>query len=302
MNITIKQVRAFLAIANNHSFAEACATMHLSQPALSIAIKNLEEEVGGKLFVRSTRTLALTPEGDTFLPVAQRLLNEWDSALQDLNNHFSLNRGRLAIAAMPSFANSLLPEFLKSFRDQHPKINITIHDVIAEDAVEMVRAGKVELALTFENEPSSDLTFTPLFTDHFIVALTPKHALASKQNITWQAIANEPFIALQPPSNIRKMIQQSIAEQQLDLNIEFESNHLATIGQMVASGIGISIVPAICRTLFQAQGVQCRRLIEPSLSRNIGIITRKRYPLSSAAQAFFTLLESNSYSQQTPKI
>ncbi len=290
MHITLKQVRAFLAIADNHSFAEACETLHLSQPALSITIKNLEQELGGKLFVRSTRTLALTPEGEVFLPIAKRLISEWDGALLDLSNLFSLNRGKLAVAAMPSFANSLLPKYLKQFRDDHPHINITIHDVIAEDAVEMVRSGKVELALAFEHEPSNDLVFTPLFTDNFIVALTPKHALLNKQQISWQAIADEPFIALQPPSNIRKMIEKLLAEQNIRLNIEFESNHLATIGQMVASGIGISIVPAICRELFQAQGVQCRRLVAPSLSRNIGIVTRRRYPLSSAAQAFVNLL------------
>ena len=287
MNITIKQIRAFLAIANNPSFAEASGAIHISQPALSIAIKNLEQSVGGKLFVRSTRTLALTPEGQAFLPVAQRLINEWDGSLLDLGNLFTLNRGKLALAVMPSFANSLLPEQLKSFSEQYPNINISVHDVIAEDAVEMVRSGRVEMALSFENEPSNDLVFTPLFIDNFVVALPPKHPLTKKQKLSWQVVATEPFIALQPPSNIRKMIDNLVAEQNISLTIEYEANHLATIGQMVATGLGISIVPAICNVLFQAQGVQCRRLTTPTLSRNIGIITRRRYPLSSVASAFY---------------
>ncbi len=292
MNITVKQVRAFIAIATSHSFAEACDSIHLSQPALSITIKNLEQIIGGKLFVRSTRTLALTPEGEAFLPVAKRLLTDWDSALADLSHLFSLNRGRLSVAAMPSFANSLLPSHLKEFKDEHPNINITVHDVVAEDAIEMVRSGKVELALSFEHEPSDDLVFTSLFTDHFIVALPPHHTLTRKQIIPWSAIALEPFITLKPPSHIRKMIQHSVDEQQIQLNIECETNQLATIGQLVASGMGISIVPTICSTLFQAQGAQCRRLSKPTLSRNIGIITRRRYPLSSAAQAFVNLMKN----------
>ena len=290
MNITIKQVRAFIAIANSPSFAEACESLHLSQPALSIAIKNLEQTVGGKLFIRSTRTLALTPEGEVFLPVAQRLLSEWDNALTDLNNLFSLNRGKLAVAAMPSFANSLLPDHLRRFRELHPNINISVHDVIAEDAVEMVRAGKVELAISFEIDSSKDLNFTPLFIDNFVVAIPANHPFTKRQKVAWQSIVDEAFVALQQPSNIRKMIDDMVAEQKLSLNIVFEANHLATIGQIVASGSAISVVPAICSEMLQKQGVQCRRLMKPTISRNIGIITRRRYPLSTAADKLFNQL------------
>ena len=116
MNATLKQVRAYIAVAKTGSFAEASELIHLSQPALSLAIKKLEECVGGKLFFRTTRQLMLTPEGEYFLPIAKRLLAEWDDAFTDLNNLFSLSRGQLIIAAMPSFASCELPKLTRSAR------------------------------------------------------------------------------------------------------------------------------------------------------------------------------------------
>jgi len=290
MNITIKQLKAFVSIADTRSFAESCELLHLSQPALSITIKNFEETIGGKLFIRNTRALALTPEGKQFLPIAQRLLADWQDAFIDLNDIFSLNRGKLSLAAMPSFANSLLPQYIKKFRDNYPEINISIHDIIAEDAVTMVQSGKVELALTFESGESEGLEFTPLFADNFIAAIPPNHVLLQEKNITWQTLANHAFIALQPSSKIRQRMEYSLQQHDIKLNVEFESNQLATIGKMVSAGLGISAVPEICANLFKALGVECRSLSKPVISRNIGFITRRRYPLSKAAQTFVDMM------------
>jgi len=292
VNVTIKQIRAFIAVAKTHSFAEACEILHLSQPALSIAIKNLEQTVGGKLFVRTTRSLSLTPEGLEFLPVAKRLLADWDDAFIDLKNLYALNRGKLSIAVMPSFASSILPKYIKNFSESYIGINIKIHDVIAEDAVAMVREGRAEIALTFEPDKADDLLFNPLFEDSFVVALPVGHKLLTNKSVTWVEISDEKFIALQKPSNIRYLIDASLQENNIYLNIEYETNQLTTIGKMVSTKLGISAVPDICTEIFQAYGVECRPLVKPSISRKIGIVTRSRYPLSSAGQTFADMLKS----------
>jgi LysR family carnitine catabolism transcriptional activator len=293
VNVTIKQIRAFIAVARTYSFAEACEILHLSQPALSIAIKNLEQTVGGKLFIRTTRSLSLTPEGKEFLPVAKRLIVDWDDAFINLKNLYSLNRGTLAIAAMPSFASSILPKYIKNFAERYNGINIKIHDVIAEDAVAMVRAGRAEIALTFEPEQTEDLIFTPLFEDNFVVALPSDHILLGQKSINWAELSGEIFIALQIPSSIRHLIELSLQAHKIHLNISYETNQLATIGKMVSSHLGISAVPDICTEVFQAYGVNTRPLMNPCISRKIGIITRSRYPLSSAAKTFVELLKSD---------
>jgi LysR family carnitine catabolism transcriptional activator len=132
MKAIIKQLKVFVAVAPARNFAEAGSRVHLSQPALSIAIKNLEEIVGGRLLVRTTRSLALTPEGEAFYPVAQRLLADWDNAFTDINNLFSMRRGKLSIAAMPLFASSLLPDTLAHHRNEPPNIDIAMQDVVAK--------------------------------------------------------------------------------------------------------------------------------------------------------------------------
>jgi LysR family carnitine catabolism transcriptional activator len=292
-NSTIKQLRAFVTVVDSGNFAEACVLLHLSQPALSIAIKNLEEGIGGKLLIRSTKTSVLTPEGKEFYPTAKLLLNDWDNAFNDLSDLFSLKRGKLELAAMPSFGSSLLPGYIRLFREKHPNINIKVHDVIAEDTIAMVRAERVELAVTFDPGDCDDLTFYPLFSDNFIVALPDNHPLLTCKHVSWQDIAQYPFIALQKPSTIRELIERTITVNNIQLNIEFEANQLATIGKMISEQLGISIMPSLCKPQLQSQGVMCRPLQSLQVTRRVGIIKKRRIPLSSTAQALMDIIKAD---------
>ncbi|WP_432473496.1 LysR substrate-binding domain-containing protein [Amphritea sp. HPY] len=291
MNITLKQVRAFVAVARTQSFTEACAQVYLSQPALSIAIKNLEEEVGGALLSRTTRAIALTPEGEEFYPVAQRMLMEWDVALEDLQQRFALNRGRVMLAAMPSFASSMLPNIIRDYRQLYPNVSVTVNDVIAEDVVDMVRNGVVELGITFDPGRSEDLSFSPLFDDRFVAVVSPLDELAELKVIPWELLLKGDFIALQRPSSIRLLIENKLRQLGLQVAPEFETHQLATIGRMVATGLGVSAVPSLCLRQMRELGAECRELNTPVMSRQVGIVTRRRYPLSTAAQSLQDIVQ-----------
>jgi LysR family carnitine catabolism transcriptional activator len=290
MNITIKQIRAFLAVVEVNSFAEASELLHLSQPALSITIKNLEESVGGKLLARSTRSLALTPEGEVFLPVAKRLLADFDTAFIELLELFSLKRGNLSLAVMPSFASTHLPQHLLSFNKQHPAIKVKIHDVIAEDAGVMVHTGKAEFAISFDPGASDDLKFETLFSDRFVAAFPKNHKLMKVKQVGWQHLVKLPFITLQRPSSIRLLMDNILAEQNIFLNVAFETNQLATVVQMIATELGVSVIPSLYKQQLQALNLEFRELSSPVINRRVGIITRRRYPLSKTAQAFIGVL------------
>ncbi|WP_317932627.1 LysR family transcriptional regulator [Halioxenophilus sp. WMMB6] len=285
MNVSIKQLSAFVAVAQSQSFAEACERIHLSQPALSISIKNLEDALGGALFTRSTRAVSLTPEGERLLPMAKRLLADWDQTLGDISDLFTLARGRLSIAAMPSFAEARLPEALADFRSKFPNIKISLHDVLNESVLEMTRAGRVELGICFKPAVTDDLEFTELFSDEMVALLPVGHALCEQTEITWQALQNYPMVALAPPSNVRAYIDDMLAEHDLSLGVEVEVNQLATIKRLVALGVGVSAVPRMCVDTRLDVDVVYRPLSAPVLSRSIGLVVRKRYTLSSAAKA-----------------
>jgi len=292
----LKQVRAFVAVVQSHSFAEAAVVLHLSQPALSSAIQVLEATIGGRLFIRTTRTFALTPEGESFYPVARRLLSDWDGALNDLHKLFVLREGRISIAAMPSFASNQLPIAIRHFKTKHPAIQITLNDVIAEEVVAMVRSGRVELGISFDpgdgkREGNEDLIFTPLFEDRFIVVLPPKHALLKQKKISAEELLGSDFISLQAPSRVRQLIFKAFASQGLSITPVFETHQLATIGRMVANGLGVSVVPSLCHDQMYELGAHCRPLLRPIIRQQVGLITRRRPPLSAACEAMAMTLQ-----------
>lgn len=281
--MTIKQLRAFLAVARTKSFAEAGLQVFLSQPALSLSIKKLEESLGGSLLKRSTRTVELTPEGQVLYDIGLRLLAEWDNAEEELKQRFSLQRGKVAVAAMPSFAGTLLPRGLLAYRDQYPNIRVEVHDVIAERVVDMVREGKIEVGVSFEPAPNEDLTFQPLFNDEFIAILPPDHPDVDLAEISWPRLLTFDFITLQRPSTVRHLIETQLSRQGMELRVAFDTHQLATVGRMVATSLGVGAVPSLCRQQMEEQGARCVRLIEPTISRQVGILTRKRHGLSAAA-------------------
>ncbi|WP_202904967.1 LysR family transcriptional regulator [Neptunomonas antarctica] len=288
--MTVKQLRAFVAVAKTRSFTEGCALVHLSQPALSVAIKNLEEELGGSLLARTTRTLSLTPEGEAFYPTAQRLLADLDEAVDEMHNRFALFRGKVAIASMPSFASNQLPLALRDFRNKYPQINMMVHDVIAEDVVDMVRSGRVEVGVSFDPGDTEDLLFNPLFDDRFIAVLPEKHPLINQEVIQWQQLLQYDFIILQRPSSVRLLVDQMLEQEGLALSPQFETHQLATIGRMVATGLGVSVVPSLCFGQMTELGAVCRPLEAPVITRQVGVITRRRYPLSTAAKELVDVL------------
>jgi len=292
MSISINQVIAFSTVARTGSFAEAAIQLHLSQPALSIAIKKLEEALGGKLLARTTRSVSLTPEGKAFYPVARRLLTDWEQSLQDVRNHFALRRGKLDIAAMPTYTTNLLPQVLAHFHRQYPDINVTIHDVIAESVVEMVREGRCELGVTFDPGDAPDLNFQPLFKDRFIAILPAQHPLLAKRHLRWSEVLAYPHISLQRPAGTRALIDQALAEEGLVLTPAFESHQLVSIGRMVSEGLGLSVVPSTSRAQMEEMGLQCRAISAPIITHQLGVITRRQQELSVAAQAMKELIDA----------
>lgn len=279
--MTLKQLRAFLAVAQSLSFAQACQRLHMSQPALSLAIKNLEESLGGPLLSRTTRSVSLTPEGETLLPIAQRLLAEWENTEDLLRQHFTLQVGRVAIAAMPSFAANRLPQVIKAFRASHPKINVTVHDVINEQVVEMVRDRRVEIGVVLEPDNLDGLEFVPLYLDRFVAVVPRESNFQTRAEVSWADLKNHPFIALQRPSTVRRLIETQVGQ----LPVVFESHQFTTIGRMVAQGLGVSVVPSICTQQMHELGAQCIPMTDPVVERYIGIIKNAGLARSAAGQA-----------------
>lgn len=287
--MTEKQLRAFLLLAETLNFASAAERSHLSQPALSLAIKSLERGLGGRLFTRTTRRVRLTPEGEMLLPRARRLLAEWQDTEEVLRYRFTLQRGHVTIAAMPSFAGAVLPALLASYRQRYPLVDVGIQDVIHEHVIDLVEKGRVEMGIAFEPEPSEHLAFAPLFNDRFI-AITPRQArFPAARQITWETLLDNPFITLQRPSTVRRLLEGSLATRGIGLHVSMECHQLVTVASLVACGLGVSAVPALCRDQMSRLGVRCLTLAEPTVEKSVGLIMRRDAELSMAARAMFDM-------------
>lgn len=283
--MTPRYLRAFVTVAQTLSFVRASERLHMSQPALSLAIRNLEESLGGRLLSRSTRQVRLTPEGQALLPQAVQLLADWDTVRDRSRQRFTMQRGHVAIAAMPSFAGNVLPAVLQTFRSRFPNIELTVHDVVHEDVLAMVESGRVELGFGFEPEPKSALAFEALFVDRFIAIVPDREPWAQLDKVSCAQLLEHRFIALQRPSTVRTLLETSLAAKGLPLHVSLECNHLATVGQFVARGLGVSIVPQLCTPQMQALGVRCLKLLRPSIAKRVGVLSRADQQLSTAAAA-----------------
>jgi LysR family carnitine catabolism transcriptional activator len=283
--MTPRQLEAFVAVAQTLSFARACERLHMSQPALSLAIRSLEDSLGGRLLSRTTRQVRLTPEGAALLPQALQLLADWDNIRERSRQHFTLQRGHVTIAAMPSFAGNVLPQILQEFRGHFPNIEVTVHDVIHEDVVRMVSTGRVELGFGFEPEASSQLSFQQLFIDRFVAIVPSRSPLAELRSVSWGQLLSNNFITLQRPSTVRQLLEASLAANDIELRVGLECHQLVTVGQFVASGLGVSVVPQLCERQMTALGARSVQLTRPAIRKAVGLMTRSDQQVSTAAEA-----------------
>lgn len=291
MHMTIKQLRAFLAVAQTLSFIQASEQLNVSQPALSLVLRGLEEMLGGSLFIRTTRRVRLTPEGESFLPVASQLVADWDNAEEMMRQRFTLQLGKVSLAAMPSVATNMLPAILKQFRENYAGITITVHDVVNEKVLEMVQQERVEIGIAFEPEPLAPVHFSPLYTDRFIAIVPPDSPLVHRQQVSWRGLLKYDFITLQRPSILRCMLEQILLKQGFRLEVAFESHQLVTVGNLVATGLGVSAVPELCKEQMCRIGAYPLPLINPIIEKPIGVLWKENYRFSTATLALVKQIE-----------
>ncbi|MBJ2128428.1 LysR family transcriptional regulator [Alteromonas sp. IB21] len=288
MDVSYRQIKAFVEVAKSSTFAEAAVSLHLTQPALSSAIKKMEEQLGGKLFQRNTRNVSLTPEGEVLFPNAVRLLHDWDNTFSDIQNLFAMAKGHLTICAMPSFAEAHLPEILFQFHQRAPNVNLRIVDVVMEQVIHEVTTGRSEIGFSFEPERKDGLIFESLFDDQFVVVANEMQASLLPEKVKWLDCLALPLVMMNRGSAVRHWTQTQLAMHG-ELNIVAETGQLSTIGKLIQNGLGISIMPSICERQMEGLGLVLKEVSDEPLIKNIGLIKNARKSLSIPAQSLWNL-------------
>jgi DNA-binding transcriptional LysR family regulator len=290
-DLSTRQLRAFLALADQRSFTRAAQRCHLSQPAFSALIRALEDDLGTRLFDRDTRSVQLTPEGRLFEGSARRLLDDMGGAIRDLADHVERRKGRVRVAALPSLAAGWLPRVFAEFMQQWPGIRIDLSDALSDACLAMVRGGQADFALAASGAGASeaaDLRSSRLCTDRFHLVCRADHPLAHEPRLTLKKIASWPFIQMTRNSSVRQALDAAVHP--MRLNAVFEVEHLATVMGLVEAGLGISVVPALTVFHFRRDTLSTRPLPVPTLTRTVYLVQRREGSLSVAAQALHDLV------------
>jgi len=297
MNISIRQLSAFISVADNGSFTRASEQIHLTQSAVSGLIKELESSLGIVLFDRTTRQLSLSVVGHHLLPQARRILNEMQLFENEASSLTSLAQGQVRLA-VSQFTASSMPAVIAQFAKAYPDISVSLLDCSAENVLEHIQNIEVDLGVGTERgftEPDDDISADLLYQLPFCVVMPDNHALAQKSEVIWQDLVDTPLITLQGP-----FIEQVTAEldEEIASHIQqarYKVNFMSTALEMTRQGFGITLcLPYMPEVIdwVSANGLQMRPLAQPVKMRRFFIYQRSSRALSPASIAFKQFLQT----------
>ena len=285
MQITLKQLRAFDAVARTGSFTEAARTLHLTQSALSVLVRELEGALGVRVFDRQTRRNHLSDAGRDFMPYVQRVLAELQDGVGSITSLRENRRGRVRVAAPQMMACTLMPRAIRSFLAAFPGVDVNLVDTLPEQLLEVLERGEVDLAVGPGVATPGIEQFTLLDDGHWFVC-PPDHPLARRKKVRWNDVQQLPFIA--PTRDFMPDLRLALGH--LAPSAVQEVSYMTTALGMVAIGQGITACPTYSRPLVKAWDLRMLPLVDPLFVREVFVHRLARRSLSPPAEAFASFM------------
>jgi DNA-binding transcriptional LysR family regulator len=259
MNFDLPDLRAFVAVAKLGSFRAAAEELHLSQPALSRRIEKLEGALGVRLFHRTTRKV-------------------------DVATHVS---GEVTIACIPSAVRYFLPGILKAYHERYPQIMVRIIDQGANEVLTTLLRNEADFGLNYIGTQEPDLEFEPILKEAFVVACRAEHPLARKKKVTWSELTAHEYMSVTKNSGNRFLLDLALSENTNRPRWYCEAQHVSTLVNLVEAGMGVAAVPRLSMPPDGHPVLVSVPLVDPVITRMVGLIRRRGRPLSSAAQQLY---------------
>ena len=271
----LSKLRTFVAVAQHKSFRKASEQLHLTQPALSLHIRDLEAALQVALFHRTTRSVTLTAEGERFLIRANRALEELELGVAELRDEALRLRGRIIISCLPTIAHIVLPKAISSFAKKYPHVDIQVFDEVNTLMLKRVLNREADFGIGPRPKHDEDLDFTPILSDPFVAVVANNHPLASRATVRLKALAKLPILTLAPGTNIRNHLDLVFVNEGLKLKPAYEASHRATLCGLAQAGLGVAILPMMVQSMMDAKSLASIRIIAPEITREFGIIQRR---------------------------
>jgi DNA-binding transcriptional LysR family regulator len=287
----LQSLRVFLAVAEERSFSRAAAKVHRTQPAVSQAVRRLEQDLGEELFDRSSKTGTLTDAGRALQNYGQRLVRlaeEAESAIRELRD---LRRGRVLIGANEAAVHTLLP-LMARFREQVPDIAVDVRRVPARQIAAEVQQGSLDFGALSFRPAESGLLEVVVGSDELVLLVPPSHALAKRRQVTMEEVAGEPVVAHNDPSPARERVLRIFEQHHIPLKMVIALPSLDGIKRAVELKLGVALLPRRCAITEIAAG---RLVAVPvtgiSRRRQVMLVCRRAHR-SHAANAFLRIAQT----------
>jgi DNA-binding transcriptional LysR family regulator len=284
----LADLRAFTTAAELRSFAAAAKLLHLSLPAFSRRISNLEARLGVRLFDRTTRSVELTMLGARFGREITTVIDALDRCVLGLRDAAQLEAGDVTIGCVFSAVHHFLPGVIRSYRERHPNVLVRIIEQGADGVFAAVKHGEADFGINYIGMQESDVDFTPLLKEPYVLACRTDHALSTRRSVRWDELAAWDQVRVSQASRNRIFIDQALAELPPLPRPVCEVRHISTLIGLVEAGLGVAIVPKL--TVPPRPAIVVGVPLVPAVHRTVGIIRRAGRTVSPAADAFAKLL------------
>ena len=290
-SLSVRHLRAFLALARTCHFTQAAQSIALSQSAFSAVIQSLEQVVGAKLFVRNTRNVTLTAAGSAFEGPARRILLELQSGLENVRSLADHRYGRVTIALLPSLAAGWLPTVLADFSKRFPGIEVTVCDVLSEKGIELVRSGQADFCITTQAADEQGLESQWFASDSFELVCRQDHRLADLPRVLVRDLAGERFITQSRHSIVGQYLLSVLKPEDAPTLMEVEQ--LATVIGLVRAGVGLAAIPQFNLYHFHYTDLVRRHLDFRGLERRLFVVQPEGRTLDAAARTWLDWMMAN---------
>lgn len=290
MDLNLRDIRALIAVAEAGNFTRAAERLHLSQPALTVQIRRLEEALGARLFDRNSRNVALTPTGRELLPLLRKSLLDMDAVLRDARAMGVGESGTIRLACLPTFAASALPELIIEMKRDVPRVAFQIRDVVAATVNALVRNEEADIGLTGGevHDPMLEVLHTGV--DRLVVVCPRAHPLARKRRVGLSDLAHASLVLTAAGTSVRAVVDAALSETRHALDIACEPTYMMTAVAMVRGGLGVTILPETAREVRAEPGLVVRAIDHPAFVRSVAIVKKIGRTLPAITDKFVNLM------------
>ncbi|MGW6989748.1 LysR family transcriptional regulator [Streptomyces sp. NPDC054946] len=289
----IRELQWFVALAESEHVTSAAERLNITQPTLSRALARLEKRVGVPLFDRRQNRLHLNKYGEVFRAHAVRAISEIDRAEQRIATLIDPDTGTIALGFLHSYGTWLIPGLLAGYHRIAPATTFELRGSAADAVVDGVRRGRLDLGVTSPRPADEALRWTPLQDEQLVLLVPAEHRLASRDRVQVAELATESFLALQPEFGLRQVADRLCEAAGFTPRIVMESTELSTLRSLVASGLGVAVVPARGDVTAHHGRTVSVPLADPGAFRTIGVIVPAGGPRAEVVARFYDYIRSN---------